>query len=155
MSESAEDMKEEEHIKGKVKRLVKERKCTEEEVKEWRRVFELFDRDGSHSIDTEEVMFVMIALGAETEMDDETGQKRLSKANTAQVEDMIRRADYNGDGDGERDVGHVGLADTDEHGARRVDREDADLDHLQPECVPRRRALDVRAKRHRAVPERR
>ena len=47
-------------------------------------------------------MFVMIALGAETEVDDETGQKRLSKANTAQVEDMIRRADYNGDGDGER-----------------------------------------------------
>ena len=44
----------------------------------------------------------MIALGAETEVDDESGQKRLSKANTAQVEDMIRRADYNGDGDGER-----------------------------------------------------
>jgi len=40
MSESAEVMKKEEETKKKVKKLIKEEKCTQDQVDDWKRVFE-------------------------------------------------------------------------------------------------------------------
>ena len=98
MSESAEVMKKEEETKKKVKKLIKEEKCTQDQVDDWKHVFETFDRDDSKSIDTEEMMWVMTAMGAET-MEDEHGRTVLTKENQEKVEKMIQRADSNGDGD--------------------------------------------------------
>jgi len=44
-------------------------------------------------------MWVMTAVGADTELDETTGKKKLTTANQRKVEQMIQRADNNGDGD--------------------------------------------------------
>ncbi len=74
MSESADDMKTEEETKKKVRRLIKAEKLTDDDAKEWGRVFDTFDRDDSKSIDTDEMMWVMTAVGADTELDEATGK---------------------------------------------------------------------------------
>jgi voltage-gated sodium channel len=80
MSESAELMKKEEETKKKVKKLIKAEKLSEDDAKEWGRVFDTFDRDDSKSIDTEEMMWVMTAVGADTELDETTGKKVRTSA---------------------------------------------------------------------------
>ena len=74
MSESADLMKKEEETKKKVRKLVKAEKLSEDDAKEWSRIFETFDRDNSRSIDTDEMMWVMTAIGADTELDEATGK---------------------------------------------------------------------------------
>lgn len=74
MSESAEKMKNEEETKRRVRRLIKMDKLSEDDAKEWGRVFDTFDRDDSKSIDTDEMMWVMTAVGAQTEYDESTGK---------------------------------------------------------------------------------
>ena len=39
-------------------------------------MFDAFDRDNGKSIDTDEMMWVMTAVGADTEMDEATGGRR-------------------------------------------------------------------------------
>merc|ERR1719329_1011107 len=99
MSESADIMKREEETKKKVRKLIKAEKLTDDDAKEWGRVFDTFDRDDSKSIDTDEMMWVMTAVGADTEMDEATGKSKLTTENQRKVEKMIQRADNNGDGD--------------------------------------------------------
>eukprot|EP01048_Picozoa_sp_COSAG05_P017512 COSAG05_NODE_2400_length_3111_cov_5.177291_1_plen_700_part_00 len=99
MSDASEKMKDKEEMLKKVKLLRNQPNGpSDADLRAWQEHFHAFDRDGSGTIDTDEMFVVLQTLDAKTEKDS-SGRRILAKDVRDKVQEMINRADTSGDGD--------------------------------------------------------
>lgn len=99
MSDASEKMNATEGVNKKVKALRNgPNGPSDEDLHTWQQHFNAFDRDGSCTIDSDEMFVVLETMNAKTE-ETASGKRGLAKDVRAKVQDMIHKADTSGDGD--------------------------------------------------------